>query len=325
MARTTGLARRLGPKPAPVVLRVMRAILPIRQSTLPTGFGETVSECDGRVVLIGEGCDEAATQLHGIARQITIVNAGTFAPAAWARFLAAHLADDDILVLPTSPDGRDLAPRLAHELGVNLYAGAVRVSPIVVDLARWGGRSIESVVPAPRFVATLQVGARDISRVPGDAVMSYLDYSTNDTARDATVVSISPPDITSIDLAEASRIVAGGAGIAEESTFVMLGSLATALGASLGATRVITDRGWVEHVRQIGTTGVIVAPRLYMAFGVSGAVQHTSGLGEPEHIIAVNIDSSCPMMQLADLAVVGDAKEIINELASLLATTPSTL
>jgi len=284
----------------------------------PTGFGETVSECDGRVVLIGEGCSDAATQLHGIAREITIIEAGEFAAAAWARSLSLQLANDDILVLPTSPDGRDLAPRLAHELGVSLYAGAVRVSPWGVDLARWGGLAIESVQPEPRFVATLQIGARDICRVPGDPIVSRLDHVADSTTCDATVVSIAPSDVTSIDLAEASRIVAGGAGIADEARFAALGLIATALDASLGATRVITDRGWVEHVRQIGTTGVVVAPQLYIAFGVSGAVQHTSGLGEPEHIIAINIDPSCPMMQLADLAVVGDANEIIDELTSLL-------
>jgi electron transfer flavoprotein alpha subunit len=301
----------------------MRAVIPVRQSICATGFGETVSECDGRVVLIGDGCIEAATQLQGIAREITIVEAGDFAPAAWARFLAPQLDGDDIIVLPTSPDGRDLAPRLAHELGVNLYAGAVRVSPQVVDLARWGGLLIESIPSEPRFVATLQVGSRDIFQVSGEATMSQLNYVADIATCDAEIVSIAPPDITSIDLAEAPRIVAGGAGIANEAMFATLGSVATALGASLGATRVVTDRGWVDHVRQIGTTGVVVAPNLYMAFGVSGAVQHTSGLGQPEHIIAVNIDQSCPMMQLADLAVVGDANEIIVELNTILTTTLS--
>ncbi len=299
----------------------MRAVLPIRQAMNPAGFGETVSECDGRVVLIGEGCSDAAQQLDGIAREITIIEAGNFAPAAWARFLAQHLADDDIVVLPSSPDGRDLAPRLAHELGVNFYAGAVRISPQVVDLVRWGGLSIESIHPEPRCVATLQVGARDIRQMSGDATWSQLNYIADDTTCDPTVESVAPPDVTSIDLTEASRIVAGGAGVADETTFARLGAIATALGASLGATRVVTDRGWIDHARQIGTTGVIVAPQLYIAFGVSGAVQHTSGLGQPKHIIAVNIDSSCPMMQLADLAIVGDANEIIGELASLLTTT----
>jgi electron transfer flavoprotein alpha subunit len=83
----------------------------------------------------------------------------------------------------------------------------------------------------------------------------------------------------------------------------------------MGATRVITDRGWVGHARQIGTTGVVVDPDLYLAFGISGAVQHTAGLGTPVHIVSVNTDPHCPMMQMADLAVVADANAVVAELA----------
>jgi electron transfer flavoprotein alpha subunit len=86
----------------------------------------------------------------------------------------------------------------------------------------------------------------------------------------------------------------------------------------MGVTRVITDRGWAPHQRQIGTTGIVVDPRLYLAFGVSGAVQHTSGLGQPDHIISVNTDAHCPMMQMADLAIVSDANAVLDELAALL-------
>ncbi|MEZ5250702.1 MAG: FAD-binding protein [Ilumatobacteraceae bacterium] len=102
--------------------------------------------------------------------------------------------------------------------------------------------------------------------------------------------------------------------------FDQLAALGARLGASVGATRVITDRGWIGHERQIGTTGVVVDPDLYLAFGISGAVQHTSGLGHPDHVVSVNTDAHCPMMQLADLAVVADANEVLTELLALLET-----
>ena len=86
----------------------------------------------------------------------------------------------------------------------------------------------------------------------------------------------------------------------------------------MGATRVVTDRGWVSHSRQIGTTGVVVDPELYLAFGISGAVQHTAGLGAPEHIVSVNTDPHCPMMAMADLAVVADANATLDELVARL-------
>jgi electron transfer flavoprotein alpha subunit len=131
------------------------------------------------------------------------------------------------------------------------------------------------------------------------------------------------PDVSTMDLAEAPRILGGGAGLDSAARFEELTGVATALGAAMGATRVITDRGWVPHTRQIGTTGVVVDPRLYLAFGISGAVQHTAGLGDPEHIISVNTEPHCPMMGMADLAVVADANATLDELAARLAQDPA--
>jgi electron transfer flavoprotein alpha subunit len=132
---------------------------------------------------------------------------------------------------------------------------------------------------------------------------------------DATVVVVLPADTATMDLAEAERIVAGGAGLDGSERFVQLAVVGARLGAATGATRVVTDRGWVGHERQIGTTGVAVDPQLYLAFGISGAVQHTAGLGDPAHVVSVNTDPYCPMMQLADLAVVSDANAVLDELA----------
>ena len=135
---------------------------------------------------------------------------------------------------------------------------------------------------------------------------------------EASVVEVLPPDVSTMDLAESPRIVGGGAGLDSADRFVALTGLATDLGASMGATRVVTDRGWVAHSRQIGTTGVVVDPELYLAFGISGAVQHTAGLGAPEHIVSVNTDPHCPMMAMADLAVVADANATLDELVARL-------
>ncbi|MGZ4709964.1 MAG: FAD-binding protein [Acidimicrobiales bacterium] len=107
----------------------------------------------------------------------------------------------------------------------------------------------------------------------------------------------------------------GGAGLGSEEVMDLLGDVADRLGCSIGGTRVVTDWGWLPFERQIGTTGVIVHPELYLAFGISGAVQHVSGLGDPAHVIAVNTDASCPMMSIADLAIVTDAPALVAELA----------
>ena len=221
------------------------------------------------------------------------------------------------MVLPASPDGRDLGPRLAAALDRPFLAGAVTVRADQVVMARDGGLAMHTVAAPAAFVATLQVGVRGVDAHHEPAVVTDVELALAPVA-DPVLERVVEPDAATIDLAEAGRIVGGGAGLDGPERFEQLGRLGAAIGASVGATRVITDRGWVGHERQIGTTGVVVDPDLYLAFGISGAVQHTSGLGHPDHIVSVNTDAHCPMMQLADLAVVGDANEILTALVEVL-------
>ena len=162
-------------------------------------------------------------------------------------------------------------------------------------------------------MATLQPGVRGVDHVEAAMIMRDI-VVVLPNGNDPTIEQLLPPDATTIDLSEADRIVAGGAGLDDPRRFDQLAEFGAAIRASVGATRVITDRSWVGHERQIGTTGVNVDPQLYIAFGISGAVQHTAGLGRPDHIISVNTDPYCPMMQLADVAVVADANAVLDEL-----------
>ena len=303
----------------------MLAVVPVREGVLPAGGIETVDECGGRVLLIGSASAAAATELAGHAVEVTAIEASGYAPAAWAGALLRHLGGEDQIVLPASPDGRDLAPRLAILLQRELFAGAISVAPHRVELARNGGLVINEVRPVTAFVATLQPGVRgaDPASSSAEPLVTMLSAVFDPEAADAQVVEVLDPDAATMDLAESQRILGGGAGLQTAEIFAELATLSRALDASMGATRVITDRGWVNHDRQIGTTGVVVDPKLYLAFGISGAVQHTSGLGQPEHIISVNIDPHCPMMQLSDLAIVSDANAVIAELLERIATRPA--
>ncbi len=298
----------------------MLAVIVVRGGVLPSGAHESVSECEGRAVLVGMGTTSAATDLDHVAREVTLMEVGEFRPATWAVLLAMQLADEPILVMPASPDGRDLAPRLAAELRRPLYAQALSVSPTRIDLIRQGGTELHSIEPPETFVATLQPGVRGVDRIDATTIIRTSTPAL-DERDDATVEQVLRPDAATIDLSEANRIVAGGAGLDDPRRIEQLSTLGSVLGASVGATRVITDRGWVGHERQIGTTGVIVDPHLYVAFGISGAVQHTSGLGQPEHIISINTDPYCPMMQLADLAVIGDANAVLDALLEQISPT----
>lgn len=299
----------------------MIAVVVVRAGQLPAGGVEAIAECSGRALLAGSDLATALTDLAGVATELTAVELGDFLPGAWAHALAPLLADEPAVVLPGSPDGRDLAPRLAALLQRPLFAGATSITAQQIEMARNGGRELHFAAPGPEFVATLQPGVRGVQvdralRAP-TVTAAHVTLTSDD--HDATVLAVHPPNPATVDLAEAPRIVGGGAGLDGPERIAQLARVGAALGASMGATRVVTDRGWVAHERQIGTTGVVVDPDLYLAFGISGAVQHTSGLGNPTHTISVNTDQHCPMMQLADLAIVADANETLVALEALLA------
>jgi electron transfer flavoprotein alpha subunit len=243
------------------------------------------------------------------------------------------------VLLPASPDGRDLAPRLAAATGRPLVArtlaagvrtggdGAVGVR---ASVARIDDRLLVPLDVSGPAVATLAVGGRPAVHSRGassGAVVEELVLppppAGGDPGRcDPDLVEVLEPDLHTMDLADATRVVAGGAGLVSglddrraTDTFTLLRSVAAALGGSAGATRVATDAGWTGYERQIGTTGVTVDPDLYIALGVSGAAQHTGGLGAPRHVVSVNTDPSCPMTAMADLGLVTDARALLVELA----------
>ena len=296
----------------------MIAVIPVRDGVAPAGADEAICEASGQALLIGSRTAQALENLGQVAHQVWLVEATI--DAAQVISAVNHIGrSHESLILPASPDGRDLAPHLAHALGRNLYAGAISISDNKVSVSRHGGLSIADFSPDASFIATLQIGIRGVDTISATPTITSVDIATITNTAQTSVISLAvlPPDASTMDLSEAPRIIGGGAGLESGERFVQLQNVATALDASMGVTRVITDRGWADHERQIGTTGVVVDPDLYIAFGVSGAVQHTSGLGQPEHIISVNTDAHCPMMQMADIAIVADANAVLEELVQL--------
>ena len=210
-------------------------------------------------------------------------------------------------------------------LGRALLAGAVRCAPDEVELTRLDDRlSLRVAVDGP-VVVTLRPGFRGRPEqvTQGTEVTALTRCRRTSAVPDAESIEVLQPEPSTVDLAEARRILGGGAGLVPAgadgaAVMRLLAQVADALGASAGATRVVTDAGWMSYDRQIGTTGVAVSPELYVAFGISGAAQHVGGLGAPEHVVSVNTDPSCPMTLMADLGIVADAPAVLAELAERL-------
>ncbi len=301
------------------------AVTVVRDGQLPTGAAETVAEAGGAVLIAGSGTGKAADGLD-VASRAWLLEVSSVAPAALAATLAQVLAGVDMILLPASPDGRDLAPRLAVILGRPLLAGAVRCSPGEVEVTRLDDRlSVRVGVDGP-VVVTVRPGRRGTLEPAASTQVSALALDAPETSWDAESIEVLQPEPGVVDLAEARRIVGAGAGLVPagadgQAVMRLLADVGAALGASAGATRVVTDAGWMSYDRQIGTTGVSVNPELYIAFGISGAAQHIGGLGAPEHVVSVNTDPSCPMTAMSDLGIVADAPAVLRELAGRLGVT----
>lgn len=301
------------------------AVIVVRDGELPSGADETVAEAGGAALVLGSRTREAAGLLDAASR-VWLLERSSVAPGAVAAALAQVLSGVPMVLLPASPDGRDLAPRLAAVLGRPLLAGAVRCAPDEVELTRLDDHlSLRVAVDGP-VVATLRPGFRGKPEQVTLAEVTALAVPEDKPGPDAESIEVLQPEPSTVDLAEARRILGGGAGLVpagSDGAAVMrlLAQVAEALAASAGATRVVTDAGWMSYDRQIGTTGVTVSPELYVAFGVSGAAQHVGGLGAPEHVVSVNTDQSCPMTLMADLGIVADAPAVLAELAERLDVT----
>ncbi len=311
-------------------MSAMLCVSVVRNGEISAGTDEACAEAGGNLFLIGSGLDliDLATDLPS-AGWATLVTTNETRPRALAPMIIGLFDQDPptVVILPSSPDGRDLAPHLAHLLNRPLFAGAVTVRRDRVTTTRTAGRIGDDFAPGEPFVTTLIPGTRGlgledrrISEQPKDSVVCTrinLDATPTSTV-DVRTLAILAPDPTTMDLTEAQRIIGGGQGLGTTERFTQLGAIGAAIGASLGGTRVASDAGWIPFERQIGTTGVIVKPSLYLAFAISGATQHTAGLGDPDHVISVNTDASCPMMTMADVAIVADANKVIDALAGKL-------
>jgi electron transfer flavoprotein alpha subunit len=275
-------------------------------------------------VVIGSGTSAAAQALAEQGADTVYMfddpALGSYATEVWTRALAqvVETTKASVVLIPFTALGKDLAPRLAARLGAGLVSDCVALGvkdgrleakrPVYAGKAfatvRWEGE--------PQL-ATLRPNVFAFDP-PQSGRTATIVKETVDTGARARVTAVNATAEGKIELSEAQVIVSGGRGLKGPEHFHLVSDLAEAFGAAVGASRAIVDAGWVDHQLQVGQTGKTVSPGLYIACGISGAIQHLAGMSSSRVIVAVNKDPDAPIFKVANYGLLGDAFEILPKL-----------
>jgi len=231
---------------------------------------------------------------------------------------AVEQARPDCVVFLHSSYGWDLAPRVAAALQAGQVSEVVGLSDDGYEVGCLNAKMRRAVRPATAVtVLTLQAGAFAAVQPDGTPTVARLSVATSPGVE---FVGYEPAEAKGVDLSRAEVIVSAGRGVGKQENVPVIAALARALGGELGASRPVVDAGWVDHGHQVGTTGQSVAPKLYVACGISGAIQHLAGMKKSEFIVAINKDKDAPIGEVADVLVVADVMQFVPALAARLAS-----
>ena len=274
-------------------------------------------------VHIGAGFDAAKDKLaeYG-AEKVYVADAAEldgYVVAPKAELLAKLVADHApaAVLIGSTAEGKEIAGRLAVKTGSGVLTDAVDLKldggSFVAEQSIFGGAStVHSTVTAGTPIVTLRPNAT--APVPGAAAAERVDASVElpDSAKLARIVQrVEVPKGDRPELTEAAIVVSGGRGVGSAEKFSVIEALADQLGAAVGASRAAVDSGWYPHQSQVGQTGKTVSPQLYVACGISGAIQHRAGMQTSKTIVAVNKDPEAPIFELVDFGVVGDLFAVV--------------
>ncbi len=273
------------------------------------------------MVVLGSGIASVAEQAALLADQVLVADIpelAQFDAEVWSAAVAqiAREGEAHTVLIGGSRSGRAYSPRVAIKLDAPLIEDAISLSDVHGALRASHytalARVTETVEAAgPVVVATVKPGSFEPAQ-PGGVPAEQYDVDLAPVPRRVTVTGKTEDRSNRVALADADVIVAGGRGVGSPEGFTQtVEALADQLGAAVGATRAVVDAGWRPYAEQVGQTGKTVQPKAYIAIGISGAVQHLSGMNKSKFIVAINKDADAPIFKIADYGVVGDVAEIV--------------
>ncbi len=246
------------------------------------------------------------------------LDAYVVAPKAEALAAVVAQAAPAAVLVSSSPDNKEIAARLAFKIGAGLLTDAIGVDAegTATQSIFGGSVTVQSSVRTGVPVITIRPNSVSPVEASGAAEVVPVAVTISDAAKGAKITeNVVEAKGSRPQLSDASVVVSGGRGIGNADNFKIIEDLADTLGAAVGASRAVVDAGWVDHKMQVGQTGVTVSPQLYIAVGISGAIQHRAGMQTAKTIVAINKDAEAPIFELADFGVVGDLFTVAPQLA----------
>jgi electron transfer flavoprotein alpha subunit len=282
---------------------------------------------DVYAVALGAGAKAAAATLGKHGAKVVHVNEDKVfddyiaEPATDALASLYEREKPDLILFGFTPDSREVAGRLAARIGVGLISNASDVAAkdggFLARVPYFGGAKVASMKANARpAIVLVRPKSFEASEAGGAAEVKQLDLAVADGSKRAHVIERVAEASEKVKLEDARVVISGGRGMGGPQNFPLLEDLAGALGGAVGASRAVVDAGWVPYSMQVGQTGKSVRPGVYIAVGISGAMQHTVGMKTSKVIIAINKDAEAPIMKMADLGVVGDALKIVPALTA---------
>lgn len=230
----------------------------------------------------------------------------------------------EVVLVGATSIGRDIAPRIAGKVGTGLTADCTKLeidstdNKLLQTRPAFGGNLMATIVcPKNRpQMSTVRPGvmAKAVRNESETGILEVVTPELTEKMIRTRLVEILPQEKKSVNLTDARIIVSGGRGLKRSEGFELIKELADKLGAEIGASRAAVDSGWIEHSHQVGQTGTTVRPELYIACGISGAIQHLAGMSDSKYIVAINKDAKAPIFSICDYGIVGDLYEIIPEM-----------